>query len=181
MNRRYKITIISLAIAILSVGSFYVVSAINGTLSDKQIEQVKANCVSAENTLNRLHISDALLRVNRGQIYESIHTKLMEKFNTRLANNKLDNKDLSQTSSSYKLMLDGFRADYISYEEQLSRAVAISCQDRPFDFYEAVMLARDKRLIVYADTIKLNQLIDQYRLQVTSFEQSLQPKIEEVN
>lgn len=150
--------------------SFFVVSAQNEPLTNQKIEQIRGECLSTKNTLSQLHASDALLRVNRGQIYESMYTKLMDKFNSRVANNKLNNSDLERVANDYKTALDTFRYNYKSYEEQLAKAISIDCSKQPTNFYDAVVSARSKRSIVNADIIKLNQYIDQYQLAIDQFE-----------
>jgi outer membrane murein-binding lipoprotein Lpp len=120
------------------------------------------------------HFSDALLRVNRGQIYESMSTKLMEKFNSRVASNGFSNIDLVSVTTNYGLMLDTFRSDYITYEAQLSSALNINCSNQPVIFYDTVSSARAKRNQVHADVVKLNQYIDQYQSAVNQFEKDYQ-------
>ena len=111
-----------------------VVSADDGAISDRQIQLIKDNCLSTKNTLTQLHSSDALLRVNMGQSYESVSTKLMVRFNNRLANNNITNENLLSVTNSFALVLDTFRLDYISYEEQLTIAIGIDCQKQPVSF-----------------------------------------------
>ena len=143
-------------------------------MTSQQIERIRDNCVSAKSTLNQLHVSDALLRVNRGQIYESMSTKLMEKFNSRVASNGFSNIDLVSVTTNYGLMLDTFRSDYITYEAQLSSALNINCSNQPVIFYDTVSSARAKRNQVHADVVKLNQYIDQYQSAVNQFEKDYQ-------
>lgn len=144
------------------------VSSVN--LTDEQVILVKNNCATAISTLNQLHASDALLRVNSGQIYESVSTKLMDKFNSRIANNHYGNSTLVSITANYKTTLDTFRRDYINYEEQLTRALDVDCSAQPVAFYDAVASARVKRVLVYADVAKLNKYIEDYRAAVTQFE-----------
>jgi hypothetical protein len=159
---------------ILGSMSLLKVSAQNTTITDQQIERIRTNCVSAKNTLNQLHSSDALLRVNRGQIYESMSTKLMERFNGRVAKSNFNNTSLVSVTTDYGLMLDTFRSDYITYEEKLSSAIDIDCLKQPVAFYDAISVARIERNQVHADVLKLNQYIDQYQLAVDQFEKIYQ-------
>lgn len=159
-------------IIIVSVVTFFAVSAQNPALTDQQIEQISGNCLSTKNTLTQLHASDALLRVNRGQIYESMYTKLMERFNARATANKLDSDDLSDVAQQYNLTLDAFRLDYQVYEEQLAKTLDIDCTKQPTQFYDSVILARSKRDQVHTEVLKLNQYIDQYQLALDQFEQT---------
>jgi hypothetical protein len=138
-------------------------------LTADQIDHIKTNCTSIKSTLNQLHASDALLRVNRGQVYESMASKLMDPFNTRLNNNRLDSKATSVVTSSYRAQLDTFRTDYISYEQKLSSAIRVDCTTQPELFYNTLEDARTLRSTVHDDVIKLNRYIDDFRSSVSDF------------
>lgn len=146
------------------------VSAQNEPMTDQQIERIRANCVTTKNTLNQLHASDALLRVNMGQAYESMSTKLMDGFNGRVSNNHFNNTALVSATNSYNDALDTFRDDYKTYEEHLSAALNINCFDQPVAFYDSVATSRGDRNRVHQDIVKLNQYIDQYQSVVSGFE-----------
>ncbi len=166
-----KKTLGYVAIAILLSGLVVLSAAAQPTsLSDQQLEQIKTNCLSVKNTLNQLHASDALLRVNRGQTYESISTKLMDGFNNRVSGNNYNNSGLTSITTGYSQALDTFRSDYKTYEEHLSTAIGIDCSSRPADFYYAVDAARGYRNQVHADVVKLNQSISQYQSAIDQFE-----------
>ncbi len=144
------------------------------SLTPEQINLVKNNCVSAKTTLNQLHSSDTLLRVNSGQIYESLATKLMDKFNDRLANNGKTNAAMNSITSSYKTTLDNFRTDYISYEEQITKAYNIDCTAQPELFYAATENARVKRAVLYSDVAILNQKIEEYKALIAALKTEYQ-------
>ncbi len=162
-------------VAIASIVSFGLVFAfaapkVNAEdLTPEQTERVKLNCVSIKNTLSQLHASDALLRVNRGQVYESMASKLMDTFNTRLANNRLDNKAMMTVTSNYRTALNNFRLDYIAYEQKLSDAIKIDCSAQPNTFHETLEEARTLRKKVHEDVLKLHRYIDDYRTSVSDF------------
>lgn len=139
-------------------------------MTDAQVERIRTSCASAKSILNQLHTSDTLLRVNRGQIYEYMSTKLMDRFNGRVTSNRYKPGDLSLTSSTYSSALATFRLSYQSYEEQLSKALGIDCAKEPVSFYDAVASARIKRTQVHGDVLKLHQHIDEYRVAVDVFE-----------
>ncbi len=161
-----------MVIALTSV-LFGIVSAQAAPMTDEQIGRIRTSCVSAKNTLNQLHASDALLRVNRGQLYESMSTKLMARFNSRADSNHLDTKDLTTVTQSYGTVLTTFREDYKSYEIQLATALTIDCLKEPVSFYDAVALTRTKRAQVHVDVIKLHQYIDDYKVAFDAFAANL--------
>lgn len=138
-------------------------------LTPDQAEHVKTNCVSIKSSLNQLHASDALLRVNRGQVYEAMATKLMDAFNDRLSGNQLDNKAMVTVTGNYRSELNDFRTDYILYEQKLAAALRIDCTSQPNSFYRTLEEARQLRKDVHADVTELHRLIDDYRSSVSSF------------
>ncbi|RWZ78300.1 MAG: hypothetical protein EOT05_00860 [Candidatus Microsaccharimonas sossegonensis] len=161
------VVIALIAASLLSV--FALQTSYANTLSDDQKSRIQANCLSIKGSLNQLHASDALLRVNRGQIYESMGTKLMNSFNSRLNNNGLDNKGLVSVTNAYQAALTTFRADYQLYEQQLSTTINIDCSKEPAAFHSALEDARTKRLKVHDDVLRLNKYIDDYRSAVNDF------------
>lgn len=168
MNIRLRLVLFGL-IAVLLLPVFGSNNSYAEELSDDQIGRIKTNCLAIKGSLNQLHATDALLRVNRGQIYESVGTKLMNNFNGRLNNNGLDNKGLVVVTNQYQTALATFRTDYQSYEQQLSTTIRIDCAKDPITFHEALLDARIKRDIVHTDVIRLNQYIDDYRSAINDF------------
>lgn len=165
-----KKSIIGFCSAVVITGMFFnIVSAQNPPMTDAQIRQIKGSCVSAKNTMAQLHASDALLRVNRGQMYESMTTKLMSRFNDRVSSNHLEAKDLITITQNYNTALSTFRTDYQIYEESLSAALKIDCTKEPVTFYDAVAGVRAKRTQVHVDVIRLHQYIDDYKITFDTF------------
>jgi hypothetical protein len=139
------------------------------TLTDDQLQKISANCLTIKSTLNQLKATDALLRVNRGQMYEAMVSKLMERFNGRLTNNDLDARATTVVASSYRTALQKFRDDYSTYERLLVAAIAVDCSTKPAEFHAAVELARDARFTVHDDVNSLHRYIDDYRSAVSDF------------
>ena len=167
---RSLLVICLIAVATLGGAYWSRVSAQDQPMTDQQIQLIRTNCVSAKNTLNQLHASDALLRVNMGQTYESMSTKLMDSFNGRVSNNHFNSSNLVSAMGTYNSTLDVFRTDYITYEVKLSSTLNINCLNQPVSFYDAVASSRTLRDKVHLDIVKLNQYIDQYQSAVTLFE-----------
>lgn len=162
------ITAVSAA-ALVALGAASIASAQQASLSEEQKASIRANCSEVKTNLNQLHASDALLRVNRGQAYESLASKLMERFNARLNNNRLDAKAMETVTANYRKKLSEFREHYITYEQRLSEALRIDCNAEPEKFYQAVAQAREDRKRVHADITALHTHIDDYRRSVGDF------------
>jgi hypothetical protein len=138
-------------------------------MTEDHIRRIRSNCIKAQTTLNQLHASDALLRVNRGQLYESLATKLMTPLNTRIGLNKLDNTDLTAVSSQYDRQLGEFRVNYQQYEEAMSKTLKINCTNQPVAFYDSVADTRNKRAITHTSTVQLHKTIQDYKVKFEEF------------
>lgn len=158
-----------LSVVLLASYASVPVAADDFDLTPEQTSQIKENCVSIKSSLSQLHASDALLRVNRGQVYESMATKLMNNFNSRLSNNKLDNKAMVTVTQNYRTSLDKFRNDYIAYEQKLSQTIKVDCTQQPTEFHAGVLEARKLRAVVHEDVVKLHRIVDDYRTSVGDF------------
>ncbi|HET6746775.1 MAG TPA: hypothetical protein VFH06_01565 [Candidatus Saccharimonadales bacterium] len=167
-------------LVVMAVLAFFSVSvpvrAETAPMTEAHIAQIRANCVDAQSVLAQLHASDALLRVNRGQLYESISTKLMAPFNSRVALNKYDGSKLTEQSVIYDRQLDEFRSSYKAYDEAISKALKINCVNEPVAFYDSVADARAKRQMVHQSTVALQTTIQNYKNQFEVFAGTLQEK-----
>lgn len=131
-------------------------------MTDAHIERIRANCVDAQATLFQLHASDAGLRVNRGQIYESISTKLMAPFNIRLVLNRIDAANLVTTAAQYERQLQAFRDQYQQYDIAMNAIIRMNCVKQPVAFYDGVVDARKKRQQTHEATVELQKTIKKY-------------------
>ena len=139
------------------------------SLSEEHIYRIRQNCVTAQTSLRQLHASDALLRVNRGQLYELISTKLMAPLNSRITLSRLGGLKLTATTLEYDRQIDVFRESYKQYEESMSRTLKINCVDQPVEFYDSVTATREKREKLHEDTKTLTILLQAYKTEFDSF------------
>lgn len=168
---RYLISIFIVGLALVGVVSLQ--GAANAQesvpMTEAHIERIRSSCVDAQSTLSQLHASDALLRVNRGRLYESISTKLMVPFNSRVALNRLDSANLPAVASQYEKQLVTFRLHYQQYEEAMTKTLKINCTNQPVAFYDSLNETRTKREMVHADTIGLHKTIQSYKVEFEAF------------
>lgn len=145
-------------------------------MTDAHIQRILANCEQASHTLAQLHASDALLRVNRGQLYDLISTKLMARMNSRLALNRLDAGKLISASAAFDRALTEFRTNYQLYEVQLAATLRINCKKQPVAFYDAVSESRKLRITVHDSVEKLQHYIKEYGREFDVFRTNFQNK-----
>lgn len=169
MKKQLLITFLVFGLTVVTVLFAVQQASAQTALTEEQRAAIRTNCVSIKNTLNQLKVSDALLRVNRGQVYESMRSKLMERFNDRLGSKSLDNRGVLVVTGNYASTLDTFRANYVEYERQLASTIRIDCTEDPDAFRASLQLAREKRTLVHDDVNRLHQLIDDYRNAAADF------------
>jgi len=138
-------------------------------MTEAHITRIRSNCIDAQATLYRLHASDALQRVNQGQLYESISTKLMAPFDSRVALARLDGATLVSLATTYDQQLTAFRTNYQLYEEGMSNLLAMNCTNQPVAFYDAVADVRTKRQAVHDNVVSLQKTIQDYQNAFESF------------
>lgn len=131
-------------------------------LTQDIVSRVRDNCVSAKITLDRLKVSDALLRVNIGDEYKVILEKLMNRLNGRAVTEGIDASTLVRIAAEYKLVQTNFSDSYKDYANLLKSALDIDCVGQPDKFYQAIISARDKRKALHNHTVRMNQLVDAY-------------------
>lgn len=147
-------------------------------LTSSQIDLITGYCTPARGHLERLHSADALLRVNLGQRYENISTKLMAPLNSRVALAGNDGVDMVKTTVDFNEELTTFRELYLDYDNQMADVISMKCQDKPVEFYQQLEIARQKRTELNESVVKLGELIVQYK---TQFEEFAQKTIDEDN
>jgi len=148
----------------------------SGPVTDQQLVQIRARCSEVQAMLSRVHANDALLRVNRGQLYERLSTKLTVPLNSRIVLNRLDGSSLLSVTSRYEQHLNDFRAYYQTYEEQLSATMRINCTKQPAKFYESLQVAREKRQVVHDSAQQLAKDIGEYKQAFTEFARAYREK-----
>ena len=137
------------------------------------VDNVRSRCDSLQSSLGRLHTSDALLRVNVGQTYNSISVRLMARLNSRLALNRIDSLETVEIANRFDQLRVEFAANYNDYETAMSSLVKIDCKQKPAEFYAQLLTTRDLRLRL-AETVKLlNGSISDYRTAVERVKSSL--------
>lgn len=143
-------------------------------MTEAHIARIRANCVSAQATLTQLHASDALMRVNRGQLFESLSTRLMVPFNGRIAKYTQQNVSLVESASNYDSQLAAFRSNYNQYEEAMSQTLKIDCQNQPVAFYDGVVDTRHKREATHDSVVTLQKTIQDYGMRFEAFAKNFQ-------
>lgn len=138
-------------------------------MNDAMLAHIRDVCSTVQANLNRLHASDALLRVNQGQALLAISNRLMTPLNSRIAINQLDGGKMTSITSNYVTQFDAFSVAYQQYEEAMTRAMQTDCKKQPAAFYTALTDARTKRTAVHDRMLELRKSLTDYETEFTTF------------
>lgn len=158
----------ALVVGVLSLTAM-TTQAQQASTTDAHIQRIIANCRQANRALTQLHASDALLRVNRSQLYELISTRLMARLNSRLSLNRLDASKLVSVTAAFDRSLSAFRERYEVYEQQLATTIRIDCTKQPVTFYDAVAKSRELRSAVHEAVVDLSRYTGEYAQEFDAF------------
>lgn len=134
----------ALVLVLVMIGTGWAMAEV-APADPQTLASVKANCNQIKTRLRQLRVNDALLRVNYGQVYESISANVIAPVNTRLITNGLKPVELIAISSDYDKNLAQFRKTYLSYEEKLSDLLSQDCNTHPAEFYRVLNEVRNLR------------------------------------
>ncbi|PID33043.1 hypothetical protein CR969_02820 [Candidatus Saccharibacteria bacterium] len=144
--------------------------------SAAQIDRLQSRCDSIMPTLRQLHTTDALLRVNIGQVYNGVSSNLMVRLNSRLALNRIDSTKFVDITNRFESSRSEFSSSYNEYEEAMAKLLKIDCKSKPTEFYAQLIKTRDARKKLANRVENLNNLLSEYRVEVERLQQDLKDK-----
>ena len=163
--KRFLVLFIVFAVSLVSLPCF--------AISEKQEKAIVTNCDSIIAQLKNVQKDDARTRVHLGGRFEAILTRFMTPLNVRLIENNITNTELVENQSGFSDAKTLFTTDYVNYQQELEKLVAMDCKKEPSNFYESLEKARQKRKTVEQDVIKLRSLISKHVKLVTTLRSKL--------
>lgn len=140
---------------------------------DERNQNIVQNCTAIKSKLEQLQQSDHLLRVNRGSLYESFSSKLMSRFNGRLAYNNYDASVFMGITASYDRQVADFRSSFQEYDRQLKKLKQIDCRKKPIEFYNQLVTTREARKKLHSLEVGIRNDLVNYRQQTSILMQEL--------
>lgn len=137
------------------------------------IDKLQENCDTIRGVLRRLHTTDALLRVNAGQMYNGMSVRLMARLNSRLALNRVDSSNLVEITSQFEASRKEFVSNYSTYETALSNVIKTNCKTNAGKFYELLIIARDQRSKLAESVQDMHTSISDYQVAVEQLYQQM--------
>lgn len=141
------------------------------SISDEQRKAISQNCVTIKQTLGQLQRVDSRARIYLGTAYETIVNRFIIPLNLRLIKN--NRSSFSEIQSNFNSEQLDFRNAYTEYMREMENLVNIDCQVNPDNFYNQLVVVREKRSILRETTVKLSQLADEQYLAVKLLKDTL--------
>ncbi len=162
-----------LLVSLIALGGLFILfnqtANATTTITPETIEKIRNHCTENQATLNRLHQTDAFLRINRGELYRTIGDKLMVPLNRRLASNQLDAGSLLTITADYNNEYRTFFNAYIEYDNEMTKLLSIDCSKEPVTFYNALVNAREMRDTLSSSNKALQDIVRAYGTEFTTF------------
>ena len=127
-----------------------------------QSEVVIQHCDAIKEGLKKVQKEDARTRVYLGGYYETILTKFITPLNVRLVENNLSSADLVENQNKFAAAKTVFANDFISYQKNLEELVGMDCKKEPEEFYNKLIVVRQKRKTMTQDVLKMRSLISEH-------------------
>lgn len=141
-------------------------------LSEKQKYQISERCDTIRETLKSLQHSDSYSRVYLESEYSEIFNNYMVPLNTRLQNNGVLHKELTENQEDFVEMRAKFKTDFITYSKQLENLVNIDCKNKPDDFYDQLEYVRISRDETNNDVMNMSGIISKHQEIVKNIRES---------
>lgn len=142
------------------------------SLTPDQLAIIKRSCVTAQGQLERVQLTDKVVRTNRGESYNSL-LKLMNTLNSRLSANNFDASNLVPITSSLQAKLQQFIDDFTKYDNSIASTIEMDCQSQPAAFYSSLTQTRGLRQQLAGDTKDMDGQVDGYQAAVSLFRASI--------
>lgn len=131
-------------------------------ISVDQSTAIVEHCDTIKEDLKKVQKEDARTRVYLGEYYETILTKFITPLNVRLVENNLSSADLVENQNKFAAAKTVFANDFISYQKNLEELVGMDCEKEPEEFYNKLVVVRQKRKTMTQDVLKMRSLISEH-------------------
>ena len=140
-------------------------------LSERQQGAISQNCSTIQQTLSQLQKVDSRTRTYLGTTYEAIANRFITPLNLRLVKN--NRPTLSDIQTEFTLGQTKFREAYTDYMRELEALIVADCKNHPDEFYQKLVVTREKRATLRATAEHLARLADQQYAAVLDLRSSL--------
>lgn len=131
-------------------------------ITKEQSAAIEKNCDTIRDNLKKVQKEDARVRVYLGGYYETILSKFVMPLNVRLVENNLSSAGLIENQNKFAEAKTTFANDFVTYQQGLEELVGMDCKQKPDEFYDKLVVVRQKRKIMVQDVLKMRSLISEH-------------------
>ncbi len=131
-------------------------------ITEVQSAAIVKNCDTIKDNLKKVQKEDARIRVYLGGYYETILSKFIMPLNVRLVENNLSSAGLVENQNKFAASKAVFANDFVTYQQKLEELVGMDCKQKPEEFYDSLVVVRQKRRIMVQDVLKMRALISEH-------------------
>ena len=131
-------------------------------ITKEQSAAIEKNCDTIRDNLKKVQKEDARVRVYLGGYYETILSKFIMPLNVRLVENNLSSAGLIENQNKFAEAKTTFANDFVTYQQGLEELVGMDCKQKPDEFYDKLVVVRQKRKIMVQDVLKMRSLISEH-------------------
>lgn len=163
----------NISLILVSTVFVFAFNANTFALSKKQQNKIATNCSSIKDTLKSIQHSDSYSRVYLESEYSEIFNNYIAPMNTRIQNNGIIHKELSENQEDFVETRSKFKADFITYSKQMETLINIDCENNPTEFYDQLEYVRISRNETNVDVEKMSNIISEHQLIVKKMKDNL--------
>jgi hypothetical protein len=148
--------------AVAALGMVRVVTAQSSDITQEKLDTIQQRCSSSQLAVQQIEKLGAVSRINRGRAYDQM-LRQVSAFNSRLAYNNVSSPELIDLTGQLQTAVNKFRDAFNQYDTDLSDSLKVNCKDKPADYYNMIVRAREDRSVVGEQVKAIVGLTSQYR------------------
>lgn len=130
-------------------------------VTEAQSKSIVEHCDSIKDNLRAVQRDDSRTRVYLGGYFDGILSRFIMPLNVKLVEENMSNSGLVSNQKNFADMKEAFSKDFISYQKKLEDLIAMDCKSKPEEFYQNLVVVREKRKIMNQDTMRMRSLISE--------------------
>ena len=130
-------------------------------ITEAQSKSIIEHCDSIKDNLRAVQRDDSRTRVYLGGYFDAILSRFIMPLNVKLVEANMSSSSLVTNQKNFAEMKETFSKDFVSYQKRLEDLIAMDCKEHPEEFYQNLVVVREKRKIMNQDTMRMRSLISE--------------------
>lgn len=138
------------------------VAGLDFVLSESQKDLISQKCISAQEKLKKLQVSDARERFYLGKSYERAINSFIIPLNLLLVKESVGSEQFVKLQNEITQQREFFNKNFIAYSQSLESLVGVDCANDPVGFYSKLLDVRQARQLVAMNAVEIRNLLGKY-------------------